>query len=79
MSAAIECKVDYIGLVFYEKSPRNVTIENSKKLLHNRNKYSKIVALTVDPDDNFIEDLKKILNLTIFNFTAMKLQKDVKK
>jgi phosphoribosylanthranilate isomerase len=59
MSAAIRYKADFIGLVFYEKSPRNVTIENSKKLLHNRNEYSKIVALTVDPDDNFIEDLKK--------------------
>ena len=59
MVTALECKVDYIGLVFYEKSPRNITIENSKKLLDNRNKFSKIVALTVDPDDNFIENLKK--------------------
>ena len=59
MVTALECKVDYIGLVFYEKSPRNITIESSKKLLDNRNKFSKIVALTVDPDDNFIENLKK--------------------
>ena len=42
MVTALECKVDYIGLVFYEKSPRNITIENSKKLLDNRNKFSKI-------------------------------------
>ena len=59
MSTAIECKVDYIGLVFYEKSPRNVTIDYSKKLLYKRNKHSKIVALTVDPDDNLIKDLNK--------------------
>ena len=59
MATAIEYKVDYIGLVFYEKSPRNVSVDYSKKLLNNRNEYSQIVALTVDPDDNFIEDLKK--------------------
>ncbi|MDC1375647.1 phosphoribosylanthranilate isomerase [bacterium] len=59
MITAIECKVDYIGLVFYEKSPRNVTIDYSKKLLNNRNSHTKIVALTVDPDDNYIADLKK--------------------
>jgi phosphoribosylanthranilate isomerase len=58
MTAAIGCKVDYIGLVFYEKSPRNVTIENSKKLLHNRNEHSKIVALTVNPDDDFLKNLR---------------------
>ena len=63
MLTALECKVDYIGLVFYEKSPRNITIGNSKKLLDNRNKFSKIVALTVDPDDNFIENL----NISIEN------------
>ena len=57
MFTAIECKVDYIGLVFYEESPRNVTINYAKKLLYNRNKHSKIVALTVDPDDNLIKDL----------------------
>ena len=59
MATAIECKVEYIGLVFYEKSPRNVTIDYSRKLLQNRNKYSKIVVLTVDPDDNLLKDLKK--------------------
>ena len=57
MSTAIECKVEFIGLVFYKDSPRNVTINYSKKLLHKRNKHSKIVALTVDPDDNLIKDL----------------------
>ena len=59
MTTAIDCKVEYIGLVFYEKSPRNVTIDYSTKLLDNRNQYSKIVALTVNPDDNFISNLKK--------------------
>ena len=59
MSTAIECKVDYIGLVFYQDSPRNITIDYSKKLLYKRNKHSKIVALTVNPNDNLIKDLNK--------------------
>ena len=46
-------------MVFYQNSPRNVTIDYSKKLLYKRNKHSKIVALTVNPDDNLIKDLNK--------------------
>ncbi len=58
MTTAINYKVNYIGLVFYDKSPRNITIENSKKLLNNRTKDSKIVALTVDPNNELIMDIK---------------------
>ena len=57
MDAALQCKVDYIGLVFFEKSPRNVSINLSKELLINRNKHSKIVALTVDPNDHLISKI----------------------
>ena len=59
MATAMECKVEYVGLVFFEKSPRNVSIIYSQKLLRNRNKHTKIVALTVNPDDDFIAHLKK--------------------
>ena len=59
MNTAIKCKVDYIGLVFYENSPRNISINASKKLMRARNNLSKIVALTVDPDDEFLFDIKR--------------------
>ena len=59
MNTAINCKVDYIGLVFYQYSPRNVSINFCKKLLKVRNKVSKIVALTVNPDDDFLNEIKK--------------------
>lgn len=62
MATAIECKVDYIGLVFFDKSPRNVSINFSQKLLRNRNKHTKIVALTVNPNDDFIANLKKSIS-----------------
>ena len=59
MAAAIACKVEYVGLVFYEKSPRNVAIKTSRKLLQKRNPLTKIVALTVNATDDF---LKEIIN-----------------
>lgn len=59
MDAAIESKADYIGLVFYDKSPRNLSLGDAKKLLKNRNQHSKIVALTVNSDDDFIRDIEQ--------------------
>ena len=59
MQTAINCKVDYIGLVFYQPSPRNISIKQSRKLLQLRNNISKIVALTVNPDDNFLFEIQK--------------------
>lgn len=59
MDAAIESKADYIGLVFYDKSPRNLSLSDAKKLLKNRNQHSKIVALTVNSDDGFIKDIEQ--------------------
>ena len=59
MSTALECKADYIGLVFYKNSPRNISINLSRKLLKSRNKFSKIVALTVNPNDEFLFEIKK--------------------
>ena len=59
MDAAIESKADFIGLVFYNKSPRNLSLSDAKKLLKNRNQYSKIVALIVNSDDCFIRDIEQ--------------------
>ena len=59
MKTALKCKVDYVGLVFYENSPRNISINLSRELLQLRNKITKIVALTVDPIDDFLFEIKK--------------------
>ena len=59
MQTAINCKVDFIGLVFYQPSPRNISIKQSRKLLQLRNNVSKIVALTVNPDDEFLFEIQK--------------------
>ncbi len=62
MNTAVKCKVDYIGLVFYPNSPRNISINLSKELLKLRNKTTKIVALTVNPNDDFLNVIKKNIN-----------------
>ena len=58
MNTALKFKVDYVGLVFYPNSPRNISINQSRQLLISRNKTTKIVALTVDPDDDFLFEIK---------------------
>ncbi len=62
MHAALKHGADYIGLVYYDKSPRNVSLNFSKSLISQRTKKSKIVALTVNPVDNFLLDLKNEIN-----------------
>ena len=59
MNTALKCNADYIGLVFFENSPRNISIKLSRELLKLRNKQSKIVALTVNPSDEFLSEIKK--------------------
>ena len=58
MNTALKYKADYVGLVFYPNSPRNISISLARELLQSRNKFTKIVALTVDPNDDFLFEIK---------------------
>ena len=51
----INCNVNYLGFVFYEKSPRNVSLSDIKLLSKYKKKNSAYVAVTVNPENNFIE------------------------
>ncbi len=51
----INLKVNYLGFVFYEKSPRNVKISDVKTLTKYDRKESAYVAVTVNPTDEFIK------------------------
>ena len=51
----IDLKVNYLGFVFYEKSPRNVNPQDIKTLSNYKKKNSTFVAVTVDPSDEFIK------------------------
>ena len=50
----IDLKVNYLGFIFYEKSPRNVSLPDIKVLSNYDKKNSSFVAVTVNPSDDFI-------------------------
>ena len=57
MSTISSMNVDYVGLVFFENSPRNISIEKAKSLIKYLNNRTKIVALTVNATDNFLRNI----------------------
>ena len=57
LEAAIASGADFIGLVFYEPSPRNVSIDKAVELASQARGNTKIVALTVDPDDELLDEI----------------------
>ena len=50
----IDLKVNFLGFVFYEKSPRNVSLPDIKILSNYDKKNSIFVAVTVNPSNDFI-------------------------
>ena len=55
VQVCIDLKVNYLGFVFYKKSPRNVKLLDIKTLSNYDKKKSSFVAVTVDPSDEFIK------------------------
>ena len=55
IDVAVEYGADYIGLVFFEPSPRNVSIADGKRLAKHVAGQTKVVALTVNAHDTLIE------------------------
>ena len=55
LEAALAAGADYVGLVFFPPSPRNVTPATAKVLAAKARGRAKIVALMVDPDDALID------------------------
>ncbi len=59
MQAALDFGADMVGLVFYPRSPRNVSMEQAAALAAQARAKAKIVALVVDADDAL---LKSVVN-----------------
>jgi phosphoribosylanthranilate isomerase len=51
----IDLEVNYLGFVFYKRSPRNVNLSDINVLSKYDKKNSTFVAVTVNPSDEFIE------------------------
>ena len=51
----IDLKIDYLGFVFYEKSPRNLRLSEIETLNNFDKKNSNFVAVTVNPSDQFLK------------------------
>ena len=57
VDAAVEAGADLIGLVFFPKSPRDVTIPQAAPLASRARGEAKVVALVVDADDALLSDI----------------------
>ena len=67
------CK--YLGFVFYSASPRNLSIEKSKKLTSIVPTHIKKVAVLVNPDNNFVEKIKNQFDyLQLYNTNPSKIK-----
>ena len=56
LRAAVRAGADWIGFVFFEKSPRNITLAAAESLLMGMG-MAEPVALLVDPDDALVDDV----------------------
>ena len=65
---AIEQGADAIGLVFYEKSPRNVSIEQAKKVAKEVPAFVTIVGLFVNAKAEFISQVISEVGLDLLQF-----------
>ena len=63
---AIEAGADFLGVVFFAKSPRNLTIERAAEVLEFVPEEVKRVGLFVNPQDAFLEDVMNNLRLDMF-------------
>jgi len=66
--AAVEAGADAIGLVFYEPSPRYVTIERAKQICDSVPAFVSIVALFVDAEPEYIQKVCVELPVTLLQF-----------
>ena len=60
--------VDAIGLVFYAKSPRNVTVETAKAITEALPGFVTTVALFLNPDDDLVKQVVGNVNIDVLQF-----------
>ncbi|AMO56852.1 phosphoribosylanthranilate isomerase [Endozoicomonas montiporae] len=66
--AAVDAGADAIGLVFYAKSPRHVSIEQAREIAACVPPFISVVGLFVDADDDFVQSVLEQVPLTLLQF-----------
>jgi phosphoribosylanthranilate isomerase len=66
MRVALDAGADMVGLVFFEKSPRNVSIQQAKELAGLARGRAKIVALVVDAHDEMVKRIAETVRPDFF-------------
>jgi phosphoribosylanthranilate isomerase len=68
VSAAVYLGVDAIGLVFYDQSPRSVTVEQAKAIVATVPAFVSVVGLFVDESTDTIRRISKEVRLDLLQF-----------
>ena len=61
VAAALEGGASHVGFIFFPKSPRNVTPETAAQIAEAARGRARIVAVTVDADDAFLDEIVEVL------------------
>lgn len=68
MEAALEAGADMVGLMFFPKSPRHVSLSQACKLADMARGKAEIVAVTVNMDPDGLSRIRELVNPDMFQF-----------
>ena len=68
MEAALSHSADFVGLVFFAKSPRNVSLDQAAALAAQARGRAKVVTLVVDADDALLQSIATTVRPDYFQF-----------
>lgn len=68
LQAVASCGADAIGLVFYEKSPRHVSLQQAAKLAHAVPPFVTVVGLFVNPSAELVREVLAQVSLDVLQF-----------
>jgi phosphoribosylanthranilate isomerase len=66
--AAAQCGADAIGLVFYQRSPRHVSVQQAKQLVRAIPPFVSVVGLFVDAEAAFVREVLANVPLDLLQF-----------